>query len=245
MFFYNRVLRDVAASHGWHISPIHAKDNNQDRGLIMQQSGSMHWIIHMRKTSANGRVQMCEVKLDDISQYKAEYISHKIYECARLLQGNIHQLDFNQITPERYEEFRRYSLRTIATVLTHPELVSPALEKRLRHISALLDTEAGSEIAGTIYKALIDAHIVSCASAAKRASPSMAALYNHKFREMVDKDPKTKAEKMRIYEETGPKPISPSDPMLGHFKEHHKSMCEGLIKEWETSWPMHAQQRAR
>lgn len=244
MFHYNKLIRDIATERGWEIAPPDAKTvPNRDRGITMQSTGSWNWHMNMATPSSGKDGRICEIKLDDISQYKAEQVSHKIYECARMLQSDNHEFDPARLTAKHYEEFRNYTSRTINSLLNHQELLSPELEQHLGKISVMLDSTSGIPLAGDIYELLQEADIINCASAAKNGTPGMAALYDIKFKEMIDKHPSSKAQKLKLYEQFGPKPANGSGPMSGRFQPHHREIAQQLIQEWKKSWKAPEPQR--
>lgn len=234
LFFFNQVIRDLASNRQWEIaSPNEKGAYNRDRGITMQGTGSWNWHVNMAKKLPDGNHQVCEVKLDDLSQYKAEMVSHKIYECARLLQADDHSFNLDRLTPEHYAEFHNFTKSTINSLLTHKKMFPEEQEGFLIRISALLDSPPNITLAPALYELLLQADIVNRASAAQKSAPTMAALYDIKFKEMAGKDPQSHGWRMQLYDSFGPRQTNGT---TGQYQPHHKDMCATLIKDWQQGW---------
>lgn len=209
-YLFNRMLRqDIAQSpaspdpHAFDIPwQIHGPDKNQvpaaqqhysDRGNRVLSSGVPIWLMHPNVGEYAGQQWGVEIKLEDEQQVAIEHLTHKLFECQRLVEGRkegtgIKGVDQINLTPERYQRFTRRIVKDIELL---KGVVGDSLQKEAAQLLNRLISEAkkpNNEIHNhteSLYQMLEEAHFVLSCDAARNSSPLTAAEYHHKATEML------------------------------------------------------------
>lgn len=209
-YLFNRMLRqDIAQSpaspdpHAFDIPwQIHGPDKTQvpaaqqhysDRGNHVRSSGVPIWLMHPNVGEYAGQQWGVEIKLEDEQQVAIEHLTHKLFECQRLVEGKregtgIKGVDHSSLTEERYQ---RFTHRIVKDVELLKGVTGDSLQKEARNLLTGLISKAKQahqnihDHADTLYQMLEEAHFVLSCDAARNSSPLTAAEYHHKATEML------------------------------------------------------------
>ncbi len=127
-YHYNEVFRRLSVetaqspvaqefSEGWKIDPPKPKTLYSERGLVLTPTGTHNWIINplvKAKTKDMAFPWGCEVKLEEAQQCRFEFVTHKLFECTRLLEDDNRALNFDVLTPKKFNDFVTKTQSTLA-----------------------------------------------------------------------------------------------------------------------------------
>lgn len=238
---------------GWKIDGPAADSKYRDRGVVFTATGAMNWLINPSIPVKGEKVfpWACEVKLEDAQQSKFELVTHKLYECTRLLEDDNREVNIKALTPEKFNHFLAESQKNLGLLLRLDILdknptnlpVYNALVGvlRLSHHIYPADDKMGREQytnAELLRKLLTEAHYIVCAHAAKQSSPSMQALYAH-HAELTKNTSSVLApdEIESVLQDYGPQLKSDINPK--GYEERHKKIAEQLVERHIEGFKAH------